>query len=343
MEFAAERHAQQHPAIPLLIRDSGAGPEASSRMVAELAGNASVLAIAGPLTGGAAKVAAEQAEQRRIPLFALSPRDGLPEIGDYIFRDSLTSPAQVRTLARHAMERQGLTDFAVLYPENALGNEMAGLFIREVRQRGGRIVATQSYGETTTDFRVPLKLLKGEDPRAPDQVGTSADEASEAGAAPRPALPFQALFIPAYADQISLIAPQLAFYGIEGVQLLGINGWNSPELLRGAGPFVQGAIFIDGFFPASANPGVRGFVDGYTAKYGAAPTILEAQGFDVANILLSLLARPEIRSRDEVRQALAQLANYPGVSGPITIGPTGEALQNLCVLRVDGAAIMQIE
>ncbi|NIQ94532.1 MAG: hypothetical protein GWN87_10185, partial [Desulfuromonadales bacterium] len=62
---------------------------------------------------------------------------------------------------------------------------------------------------------------------------------------------FDALFIPDYADRVGMIAPQLAYYGIEELPLLGINGWNSPDLLRVAGAFVEGAIFVDGFFAYS--------------------------------------------------------------------------------------------
>ena len=37
------------------------------------------------------------------------------------------------------------------------------------------------------------------------------------------ALPYQALFIPDYAEKISMIAPQLVFYGMENLALLGIT------------------------------------------------------------------------------------------------------------------------
>ncbi len=336
MELAGELHDQTRPPIRLVFRDSGAAAEESARIVTELAGEAGVMAIAGPLTGGAAAVAAEQAQRIGIPLLSLSPRDGLPETGSFIFRNSLTSRQQVEALVRHAMERQGITSFAVLHPESKLGYEMTDLFIREVQYRGGRVVATQTYDEKATDFRRQVKLLKGEDPNVPDEA------AKERETVRRAPLPFQALFIPDYADKISLIAPQLVFYGIEGAQLLGINGWNSPDLLRTTGRYLQGAIFVDGFFLASADPAIRQFVDNYLTKYGEEPTILEAQGFDVANILFAQLDRPEIRSRQELQQALTQLVNFPGVSGSTSFGPGGDALKTLFLLQVDRGALVQL-
>ncbi len=335
MELASELHDQTNPPIRLEFRDSGANVEESTRIVTELSNETGVMAIAGPLTGGAAVAAAQQAQRIGIPLLSLSPRDGLPEMGNFIFRNSLTNRQQVETLVSYAMDRLGVTTFAILHPENKLGYEMTDLFLREFQNRGGQVISTQMYNEKATDFRLQIKLLKGEDPNAPDKVSDKEPILQ------RP-LPFQALFIPDYADNISLIAPQLLFYGIENMQLLGINGWNSPDLLRTTGRYLQGAIFVDGFFRDSANPAIREFVEKFMAKYGEEPSILEAQGFDVARILLDLLDRPEISNRLQLQQALEQVTNFQGVSGNISFGANGEARKSLFLLQIDRGNIIQI-
>jgi branched-chain amino acid transport system substrate-binding protein len=230
--------------------------------------------------------------------------------------------------------------FAILYPENKLGQDMADLFTREVERRGGHIAAAQSYAEDATDFGRQIKLLKGENPDEPEPPAPPGGAASTEKE--KPSLGFDALFIPDYADRVGLIAPQLAFYGIEGLPLLGINGWNSPDLIRLAGRYVEGAVFVDGFFRSSPNPTVKDFVSLYFEKYGEEPTILEAQGFDVADILLSLLDNPEIHSRDDLRQALAGLQNYPGVTGASSFDSDGDVEKGLFLLKVENGNIVQI-
>ncbi|BCR06974.1 hypothetical protein DESUT3_40430 [Desulfuromonas versatilis] len=336
MELALEIHNQSAPAVQLLFRDSGAEPEDSAREVAELANGQRVMAIAGPLTGGAAAAAATRAQQERVPLLTLSQRDGLPETGPYVFRNSLTNLQQVQTLVRYAVGEKGLRRFAILFPENKLGYEFAELFSREVEAFGGRVVAREGYAEKATDFRRQVRLLKGENPDAPEK------EAKPGQAPARPEAPFDALFIPDYADQVGLVAPQLAFYGLDKLPLLGINGWNSPDLLRVAGRYVEGAVFADGFFLASSNPVVREFVALYTAKYGEEPSILEAQGFDAAGILLSVLDRPEVRSREDLLQALTQLRDYPGVTGTTGFNGQGECEKGLFLLQVQNGEFRQI-
>jgi branched-chain amino acid transport system substrate-binding protein len=301
----------------------------SAQAVIELAESERVMAIAGPLTGANAQAAATQAQQLGIPLLALSQKEGLPETGDYIFRDSLTSRQQVTALVRYALEEQQLTTFAILSPENRQGQEMAELFTREVAARGGRIVARQSYAESATDFRRQIKLLKGENPQAPEPVSAKP-------------LPFEALFIPDYADRIGLIAPQLAYYGIEKLPLLGISGWNSPDLIRLAGRSVEGAVFVDGFYRYSPYPFVQEFVDRYFEKYGEEPSILGAQGYDAAGILLTLLDRPGIRTREDLRLALAHLQNYVGVTGATSFSPQGDSEKVLFLLQVQNGVILQI-
>lgn len=339
MNLALEtRQAGGKTPARFLYRDTGADPVLSERAVIELAEDERVLAIAGPLTGAAAQAAANRAQQMRVPLLTLSQKDGLPEAGDYVFRDSLTSSQQVLALVRYAMEERQLTSFAVLSPENRLGREMTELFAREVEGRGGRIAARQSYAENITDFRRQIKLLKREDPDAPDP------ESSRVGAPPSPpkALPFEALFIPDHADRIGLIAPQLAFFGIEKLPLLGINSWNSPDLVRLAGRFVEGAVFVDGFFRDSSHPLVQEFVYRYSEKYGEEPSILEAQGYDAAGILLLLYERAEIRTREDFRLALSRVRAYPGVTGATSFTPQGDAEKKLFLLQVQDGNIVQI-
>ena len=49
--------------------------------------------------------------------------------------------------------------------------------------------------------------------------------------------------------------------------MLGESGWNHPELVKRAGAFVEGAVFMDGFFAGAADPQVREFVQNYRAMF----------------------------------------------------------------------------
>lgn len=341
MELALDGAANE-TGVRFLFADGAADVTKSHDAVHSLLRDEKVMAVTGAITGSAAAAIAEQAQGEHVPLLTLSQRDGLPETGPYVFRNSLTARQQAETLARYAVLDQGLTSFGVLYPENRLGKKMANLFTEEIEKLEGEVIALQGYDDSANDFGRQIKLLRGENPHAAEKELSDKELLLDLFVPDPPPVDFEALFIPDYADRIGVIAPQLAYYGIENVPLLGINGWNSPELLRTVSRFVEGAVFVDGFFAYSPYPFVKEFVDRYYEKYSEVPTFLQAQGYDVAGILLSVLDDPEIRTRDDLRLALSQLQTYPGVTGATTFNRIGEADKALYLLQVRNGNIVQL-
>ena len=340
MELAMETF-RPHIPVRLIFRDTAGDETIAALQVAELAISDRVMGIIGPLVGNAAHGAAIRANQERTPLLTMSQREGLAASSLYVFRNSLTAELQVRALVNYAMEERGFSTFGIMSPQTRQGENFAELFRDEVWRRGGEVIAEQSYQTDQTDFRYQVRLLQGLDPNASDEEEAPVDpEAVAAEEEPPP--PFEALFVPDYSDRISLIAPQIAFYGLENIQLLGTNGWNDAELPRLARQFVEGAVFTDSFFLHSTYPFVQEFVKNYFNRFGEEPTILEAQGYDIAGIMLSLLNDPEIRSREDLRRALAQLQNFPGVTGAARFDLIGEADKTLFLLQIQNGAIIQI-
>ncbi len=343
MELALEVF-RPHIPVRLIFRDTTGDETVAAQQVSQLAISDRVIGIAGPLVGNAALGAVKRANQERIPLLTLSQREGLAASSLYTFRNSLTPQLQIRALLDYAMEERGFTQFGIMNPQTRQGQQLAELFREGVWRRGGEIVAEESYLTDQTDFRYQVRLLQGLDPNAPDEEEPPTDpkDPDFVRKEDQPPPPFEALFIPDYADRISLIAPQLAFYGLEGIQLLGTNGWNDNELPKLARQFVEGAVFTDGFFRYSSYPFIQEFVELYFNRYQEEPTILEAQGYDTVGILLSLLNDPQLQSREDLRRALARMQNYPGVTGATRFDFIGEAEKVLFLLQVQNGTIVQI-
>jgi ABC-type branched-subunit amino acid transport system substrate-binding protein len=348
LELALEQHNQVRLPVRFIYRDSGEDSLSSARLVSSLTDDDKVMAMIGPLLGDNAEAAALRAQFELVPMLTLSQRPGLPETGDFIFRDALTAQQQVEALVSHALATNHIS-FSVLHPQNRLGEEMARLFVAEVSRRGGEIIDVVSYPEEVTDFRKPIEELLWEDHVVePPPQPIELDETGQPMAAEElpeldyPLAPSHALFVPDYADQIAQIAPQLQFYGIKDVTLLGINGWNSPELAQRAGRFLKQAVFVDGFFRDSSSPEVQQFVDLFRKKYQEEPTLLEAQAFDVANILLRIMDDPAVRNRDDLRRQLARLRHPRGIAGTTGFDDTGEAIKQLYLLRIDRSRIVEV-
>jgi ABC-type branched-subunit amino acid transport system substrate-binding protein len=287
----------------------------------ELVAAPGVEAIIGLLSGGEADAAAAVAEQQELPLILLAPREGAT--GGYVFVNSLTATTQVRVLADHAIKGQGLQRFVILHPDNRYGDLFAGLFQTTVEQHGGQVLARRSYPAGAVDLRQTLQAL--------------ATDVRRRGSGPP-----EALFLPDDARQVAQIIPQLGFSRFDQLQLLGTSAWSSPELVRLAGPQIEGAVFVDSFFADSPNPEVRDFVSRFQEVYGAPPGLLAAQGYDTALLLLTLLARSSRGDHQALRQALNDLRGFSGVTGETRFGPRGEAEKSLFLLQVQAGTVVQI-
>ena len=348
LSLALEEHNQVRLPVRFIYRDSSDETVSLAQLVSSLTDDDKVMALIGPLLGDNAEVAASRAQLELVPMLALSQRAGLPQTGDFIFRDSLTAQQQVEALVAYALQ-SGHISFSVLHPENRLGEEMTRLFVAEVRRLGGEILDVVSYPEDSTDFRKQIEALLWEDHvvKTPPKPIEFDEEGKPLPIVELPELeyplsPSHALFIPDYADRIGLLAPQLQFYGIKDVTLLGINGWNSSELVRRSGRFLKQAVFVDGFFSDSKVPEVQQFVERYRQKYQEEPTLLEAQAFDVANTLLRIMDDPTVRNRDDFRRELADSRNLRGVAGTIGFDAMGEAVKQLYLLKVERNRIVEL-
>ncbi len=354
IELAMERYnskglSKKSP-VKLLIKDSEGLPEVAERAANEL-DREGVDVIIGPILSSTADSASRRAQHLGIPIITMTQKEGITDIGDWVFRNGITNAAQVKGLVRHAVDG-GIKKAAVLYPDNVYGRELSTIFDVEMAKMGGEVVAAKSYRDGQTDFGPEIKAMVGPDFLKKMKAYTEArekrfKEAERSGIdkdqkndliKPRPG--FDAIFIADYSERVGLIVPQLAFFDVTGVKLLGISGWNSPNLLKLAGRYLDNAMFVDGFFSGSQRPDVKEFVKFYLKTFGEEPTILEAQAFDTAGMVLSL-ALEGIRSRDGIKNGIRKIREYPGICGNITF--TGrDAERDVYLLTVRNERIEEV-
>ena len=354
MGMAAQGSGTGENGVRLVVKDSGGDPAAAAAAVRELALTHKVAAIIGPLSRQAAEAAALEAQQLEIPIITLTQKREITRVGDYVFRDFLSSEQQVRALAEYAVLGLGLRRFAILYPQDTYGSRLMQLFSYEVSRQGGEVRGAEAYSTSQTDFAHQIKKLlglssSGQKTGAPE-VGLPGedtegpDEQQERGSIPETgiAVDFEAMFIPDGYEKVGLIAPQLAYHDLTGIRLLGINLWNSPKLLEMAAPYVEGAVFVDGFFPDSQRPMTRQFVQSYQEVFGEIPGYPEAQGYDVMRLVMAALEQRGVTTRPRLREALLAVRDLPGVEGTATMTPAREVERQPFFITVQKRQMVEI-
>ena len=314
LDMYQERHANLD--LSLVIRDTGATTETARGALRALVEEAQVIAVIGPLLSQTAEELAPLADELAVPVVSPFARDSrFPQLSPYAFRNSLTDATQGRLLASYATQELGRQRFAILYPDDAYGTALADHFGAAIAEHDGRVVARAAYAPDAPDLASAVQRIRAET--------------------------YDALLVPDYADNIARLAPELAFDTAAGVQLLGTDGWNDPEITTIAAGAVDGSIFVDGFFPGSPVRHVAAFVNGYRDRYGTVPDLVAAQAFDTLTMCARVLSGG-VRTRPDMRRGLARIRDFPGVSGVTSMNIDGDAEKVLYVLSVRQGRIIQV-
>jgi branched-chain amino acid transport system substrate-binding protein len=327
-----------HLPIKIIVKDTGSDPDKAALAVKELS-EERVGAIIGPLT--ALEAAALEAQEKRIPIITLSQKDNITEIGDYVFRNFITPKMQVEAIVSYAIDVLGLSRFAILYPDDKYGTRFMTLFQDEVMVYGGDVVAVEPYDPDKTDFAEQIKNLSEFQNEMPEYSKNK--EAHSTVKQPEPTIDFEAIFIPDGPKTSGLIIPQLAFYNIVGVNLLGTNLWHSDRLIEMAQQFVQGAIMVDGFFAESDSQKVKDFVEMFDETFNEKPGFIEAVAYDTAMMLFQLISRSEIQSRIELKDEIMNFGNFQGVTGITSFDNTGNVHKELYLLKINGDKFVELK
>ncbi len=338
--FAGDPNA---PGLRVVVRDSAGRPEQAANAVRELGLRGDVGAVVGPLTKEEVEAAGAAAQEVALPLLTLTRHEGVARDRAEVVRFGLTRRMEAEVLADHAVLSLGIGRMAILYPKDEYGREFEALLWQAIEARGARVVSVAGYAPTATDFAAPIRRLLGPQSAAPPAATEPLEDPNApVSPGPPPMLDFDAIFIPDAHDKVALIALQLAASQVHGVKLLGPSGWHNADLLRVAGPTVDGAFFSSGFDPSHPSPLVQDFAARYRAAYGREPTTFAAQGFDAAN-LVGLQLLNGAKSPAEVRNGLVATERYPGVSGVTSIGADGDARKRPFLLEIHEGRMSSLE
>jgi len=81
------------------------------------------------------------------------------------------------------------------------------------------------------------------------------------------------------------------------------------------------------------NAANKAFVDTFRAEYGRTPTLYASQGFDTANLILSAMAKADVKDQDAFRAAL-KAADFASVRGAFKFNANHHPIQNIYVREV---------
>ncbi len=273
-------------------------------------------AVIGPLTSGETEAFAEYAQEYGLPI--LSPAatsSDIDRMGDYVHRLVPAGADEAVTVAEYAVRDAGCDRLAILHSYTGTSVAQAEQFAATVESMGGRIVRTETFATDDTDFRSQISSIKNSSP--------------------------DGIFIPVTAYEAIQIAPQLRYYSLNAM-IFGTSGLDSEAVLRLGGEYMEGAVFTCSFGAGSMYPPTSSFVFHYRRKFGTDPSILSAQGYDAASVILDAAA-DGANSREEFERAISGAGSIRGASGVCTIGARTVTRISLPLVMVSDGEIVSVE
>ncbi|MFO7650359.1 MAG: ABC transporter substrate-binding protein [bacterium] len=300
--------------LVIIVTDDKNDPTEASNAGSKLIDMDRVVAILGSVTSKCSAPLSDKAQAASIPMItptSTAPKITVGEDGkrkDFVFRACFIDPFQGAVAARFARDSLKAATAAVLFDNgNDYSRGLAEFFRNEFVRLGGRVVGYEVYGELDQDYSPGLTKVKRGDP--------------------------DVLFLPDYYNKVALIVKQARQLGLTRAALLGGDGWDSPKMLETAGPDIVGGYFTNHYSPDDPRPEVQEWVAKYEKKHGQRPDALATLGYDAALLLVEALKKASEPTPQAIRDALAQITDFPCVSGNITFDEWGNPIKTAAVLQ----------
>ncbi len=304
--------------VELVVEDNESKAESAVKVNTKMITQDDVLAIIGPQSSKQAVPAGEVANKYKtvmISPWSTNPNTTLDR--PYVFRGCFLDPFQGPVVANFITEEFGFTKAAVLYDvASDYPKGLAEVFKEAWEKKHGKesVVAYESFTTKDTDFSSQLtKIIKS-------------------GA--------QVLFTPQYYNEVPLIVRQAKDLGWEG-PIVGSDSWGSAETIELCGEACYGEFFSSHYAAAGAKGATRAFIDRYTKTYGYTPDDVAALTWDALNLAKQAIedsgkitGRIE-KDRTAVRDALAKIKNFNGITGNMTFTEEGDPIKCAVIVKIN--------
>lgn len=302
--------------VELIIEDNAGKADQSASSAQKLITQQKVTAIVGPNASRYALPAAEIAESGKTVLitpWSTAPKATLDSKSNaskkYVFRACFIDPFQGGVIAKFTLDDLKLKKTAVLYDVASEYNKGIAEIFKEVYEKnGGTIVAFETYTTNDKDFSSQLTKIKKANP--------------------------DIIFLPNYYSEVPLQIQQAKRLGIS-VPFIGSDSWGSEELLKLCGKDCEGYYFSTHYAADSASDATKKFIATYKAKYGTTPDDVAALTYDSFGLLAQAIKTAGRNDRQAVRDALAKIPLYNGVTGSMQFKEgSGDPIKSAVILQI---------
>ncbi len=297
--------------VRLIIDDSANDPKQTAAVFQKLITKDNALVVIGDQASKCSMAGAPIAQSNGVPMVTpWSTTDAVTAGKDFVFRACFRNSFQAGMMAKYAIENLGFKKTAVLYDIGSDSlKDLAEKYRDAFKKYGGEVVAFETYTTGDKDFSAQLTKIKAAKP--------------------------ECIYIASYYDEGGLQVKQARKLGIN-CQILGTDGWDSPELIELGGEVMEGILFTDHYAVDIASDRAKVFIDKFQKKHNLVPDAPAALTYDAAMLTFQAIQKAGKLDRKAVREALST-TDYEGVTGRIKFNPgSGDPDKDVIIVGIKG-------
>ena len=261
-----------------------------------------VLAVIGSGSSGMSIPMAEVLQNAGIIMVTpSSTNNATTQIGDYIFRVAYNDAFQGQVAAGYAYNEIGARKVAIFRAQDddySFG--LAQSFADTFASLGGETTVVD-FVANTVDFTAQVNDIRN---FAPDLI-----------------------YAPIFCSEAASLVPQLKQQGFADMPLLGADASDDPQCPEGGGDAFAGWVFTAFAEPDQLTGEAAQRAQDFKALFQTAQPDGTFNGFTLAgadayNVIIAAIQQAGSTDEAAVRDALANLTDYPGVTGSITFAGT---------------------
>ncbi len=305
--------------IELIVADSQGIPKIAKKIARKFVADKRIVAQIGDFTSSCSMAAAPV--YKKAGLVQLSPTGSHPSFAPgspFSFSIAGTQASLVPLQVEKAVRVLKKKKLSVLHINNGWGLASQNFFVEEAKRLGAEVIAVESYLEGTTDFTNILRKLRNLKP--------------------------DLLYIYSMYEDGAAICRQRQQIGWDDVTIMGARSLCSLEFIKLSGEAAENVYTSTLFFPKDPRLEVQNFIRDFQERWNRTPNSYAARSYDAVN-LLSAVIKKVGTGRKAIRNELAEIQDFTGITGKIAFDRSGGLLrESILLLQVkNGDFVLRTE
>ena len=296
--------------VKVLYEDDKSTTQEASQKVRQLIDRDKVVAILGEVASSRSLAGGLIANTSHVPM--VTPSSTAVDVTkgrEWVFRTCFTDDQQGQVAARFVYNELKKKKVGVFYAaQDTYSSGLARSFRDELKKLGGEIAIDKGYQKGETNFTTYLNELKAANP--------------------------EIIFVPNYYNEMVQIARQAKQAGIPGSMFMGGDGWDSANLIEGAGAELDGAYFTNHYAPDGPSQSSKQFLTTFQGKYKHQPSSLSAMGYDATRLLFDAIGRATEVTPEAIRKALSETKDFQGATGTMTMDKDRNVNKPIVIVKI---------